>query len=145
MFQSDFDTIQQLNHTAHRLGIEWARLEPKQGEWDQDAIEHYHDVFRALKKRNIKIMLTLHHFTNPLWFSEQGGWEKKKNIKAFLRFVEFVAQEYHEYIDWWITINEPMVYLTEAYIFGHRPPQKISLWIAYRVYRTMACAPPPAS
>ncbi len=139
-FQDDFNIIKQLNHTAHRLGIEWARLEPKQGEWDQDAIEHYHDVFRALKKRNIKIMLTLHHFTNPAWFSEQGGWEKKKNIKAFVRFVEFVTREYHEYIDWWITINEPMVYLTEAYIFGHRPPQKVSLWSAYRVYRNMARA-----
>lgn len=139
-YEQDFDLIQKMNHTAHRLSIEWARIEPEEGVWNYEAVEHYHHVFRALKERNIKIMLTLHHFTNPAWLNRKGGWEKKHTAEYFARYVSFVAEQYKNVVDFWVTLNEPMVYVAESFIFGKRPPQKSSVWSAWRAYQTFALA-----
>ena len=61
-YEEDFDLIKKLNQNVHRLSIEWARIEPEEGQWDHEAVDHYRHVFEALQKRKIKIMLTLHHF-----------------------------------------------------------------------------------
>ncbi|MCH7591041.1 family 1 glycosylhydrolase, partial [PVC group bacterium] len=66
----------ELGHNAHRFSIEWARVEPREGKFDHKEIEHYHDVLRALRARNIEPFITLWHFTLPLWFSESGGFER---------------------------------------------------------------------
>lgn len=134
LFEQDFDLVKRLNQNAHRLSIEWSRLEPREGEWDKETIEHYRKVFKALKQRNIKIMLTLNHFTLPYWVAMEGGWKKTKNIKLFNRFVVKVVEEFGEYIDWWITINEPMVYIGMSYTSGAWPPQKKSYYYSLKVF-----------
>ncbi len=78
-YEEDFDLIKKLNQNAHRLSIEWSRIEPEEGKFNDAEIEHYKKVLKALKDRDIKVMLTLHHFTNPAWFAKKGGWE---NFKA---------------------------------------------------------------
>ena len=65
LFEQDFDLVKSLNHNAHRLSIEWSRIEPKEGEFSDEAIDHYIDVIKALRQRGIEPMVTLHHFTNP--------------------------------------------------------------------------------
>ena len=69
LYEQDFDLVKSLNHNAHRLSIEWSRIEPKEGEFSEEAIAHYIDVIKALRSRGIEPMVTLHHFTNPIWFS----------------------------------------------------------------------------
>jgi len=122
-YEEDFDLAQSMNHNTHRLGIEWARIEPKEGEWSEEAIMHYRDVLKSLKKRKIKVMLTLNHFTLPQWVAEQGGWEKRKTVRRFNRYVKKVSSEYSEYVDFWITLNEPVVYMSMSYLAGVWPPK----------------------
>lgn len=115
-YQEDFDLIKSLNHNAHRLSIEWARIEPKEGEFDHHEIEHYVKLLKYLKSLNIKVMLTLWHFTLPKWVADLGGWENGKTVQFFERFVKRIIPEISEFVDMWITLNEPGVYVYEAYI-----------------------------
>lgn len=132
-YEEDFDLAKQLNHNAIRIGVEWARIEPKEGEFNQDTIEHYKKMLAAAKARNLKIFLTLHHYTLPIWFAEKGGFEKKENIDFFIRYVTEVANSLGEYVDFWITINEPRVYTYFSYISGAFPPNRKSFWQARQV------------
>ncbi len=140
MYEKDFDLIKAMNNNAHRLSIEWSRLEPEEGRWNEEEIEHYRKVFQALHKRDIKIMLTLHHFTVPLWFAMKGGFEKTRNVKYFIRFVKKVAEEYGDMIDFWITINEPGVYIYQGWEVAEWPPFKKNKFTAGRVYLNLALA-----
>jgi len=126
LYEKDFDLIKQLNHNAHRLSIEWSRIEPKIGEFDTSEIEHYKKVLKALKDRKVTVMLTLWHFTLPKWVADLGGWENGKTIEFFERFVRRIAPEVSPFVDMWITINEPGVYIYEGYIKREWPPAKKS-------------------
>ncbi len=139
-YEADFDLIKQLNHNSHRLSIEWSRIEPKEGEFDTSEIEHYIKVFKRLKSLNIKVMLTLWHFSLPKWVAEKGGWENGKTAGYFERFVKRIAPELAPYVDFWITINEPEVYVYQAYITAQWPPQKKSFWGKIKVYLNLASA-----
>jgi len=123
LYQQDFDLIKSLNHNAHRLSIEWSRIEPKEGEFSQEALQHYIDVIAALRSRNIEPMVTLHHFTNPIWLSAKGGWADQGCIKYFLRYCDFVVRALGPQVHFWFTINEPTIYLSHAFLWGMWPPQ----------------------
>lgn len=130
LYRTDFDLAKSLNHNAHRLSIEWSRVEPRQGEFSEKEISHYKDVILSLRQRNLEPIVTLHHFTNPLWFSALGGWKNKKAQSYFLPYIEKVVDALGPDVHYWITINEPMVYIYHAYILGIWPPQEKSLSLA---------------
>jgi len=125
-YEQDFDLISQLNHNAHRLSIEWSRIEPKEGQFDQAEIEHYVKVLKKLKSLNLTVMLTLWHFTLPKWVADIGGWENRQTIKYFDRFVRRVVPKISLYVDLWVTINEPGVYIYETYVAKEWPHSKKS-------------------
>lgn len=140
-YKEDFDIAQsQLHNNAHRLSLEWSRLEPEEGVWNEPEFQHYREVLKDLKARGMTVMLTLHHFTNPQWLAEKGGWEKRHVIKYFTRYVQKVCNELGEHVDLWITINEPLVYVTQGYVFVEWPPQKKSRIKAAHVYWHMTRA-----
>lgn len=85
-------------------------------------------------------MMTLFHFSLPVWFAEMGGFEKRRNIKYFIRFVEKVMNELGHDVKYIITINEPQVYVSESYIRQEWPPAKSSRWLAWRVLRNLISA-----
>lgn len=126
-YEEDFDLAQQLNLNSLRISIEWSRVEPREGEWDEAAIEHYKEVLMALKRRGIEPFVTLWHWTMPIWFVEKGAFERRTNIKYFLRFTEKIAIELKAHVNYIITINEPNVYVGLGYRAGVWPPQKRSL------------------
>ncbi|MDD5730888.1 MAG: family 1 glycosylhydrolase, partial [Candidatus Omnitrophica bacterium] len=68
-----------------------------------------------------------HHFTNPVWLAKAGGWEKKRSASYFKRYCDFVVRALAKHVRYWITINEPTIYISHAYLFGAWPPQKKSL------------------
>src|SRR5690349_1441815 len=74
LYEEDFKLAKELGHNTHRLSIEWARIEPYEGQFNQEAIDHYKKVLKSLKDKGFTVMLTLWHFTNPDWFSKKGGW-----------------------------------------------------------------------
>ncbi len=83
-FEKDLNCLKELNCSAYRLGVEWARIEPQKGKYDLDAIKQYKKILQNLKNNNIKVVLTLWHWTNPLWLAEEGGWENKKLLDILL-------------------------------------------------------------
>lgn len=123
-YEEDFDIAKRLGHNAHRFSIEWARIEPKEGKFDENEIEHYRRVIRALRDRNIEPFITLWHFTLPLWFSESGGFERKDASEIFARYCAFVVKHLKEDCIYFSTINEPNVYATHGYLYGAWPPFK---------------------
>jgi beta-glucosidase len=139
-FREDFDIVKDLNFSAFRFGIEWARLEPVDGQWDEEAVEHYRTYIRELKKRRIEPFLNIWHWTVPTWFADKGGFKKKANLKYFNRFVQKLADEYGHEITYVITLNEPNVYTTFGYTTGEWPPQEKSMWSFFTVYRNLTKA-----
>lgn len=139
-FREDLDLAQSLHHNAHRFSVEWARIEPEEGKWNLDAIAHYREVLEALRERNIEPIVTLHHFTNPLWFAQRGGWANKYAVHAFERYVTFVAEHLGDLAQWWVTINEPKVIAIHGYLVGDWPPQKQNPYLALRVFHRLAHA-----
>jgi beta-glucosidase len=139
-YEQDFDLAKSLNHNAHRLSIEWSRIEPVEGEFSDKEIKHYIDVITALKRRNIVPVVTLHHFTNPVWFAQKGSWVNKKSIERFLRYSDFVVRALAPHVHYWITINEPTIYLSHSFLFGTWPPQSKSYMQSKKVHDHLAWA-----
>ena len=132
-YEEDFDLLKALNQTAFRFSIEWSRVEPKEGEFALKELEHYRNVLLALKKRKIKAMVTLHHFTTPSWMAQRGGWTNKKIIPYFKRFTKTIFNEYQDLVDYWVIINEPLVYSLMSYVKGWWPPKKKNPFLALKV------------
>jgi len=128
LYRQDFDLVQNLNHNAHRLSIEWSRIEPQEGKFSHEALQHYVDVIKALRARGIEPMVTLHHFTNPIWLSASGGWVDRRCVGRFLRYCDVVTRALSPYVHFWFTINEPTIYFSHAYLWGMWPPQAKSLF-----------------
>lgn len=140
LYEQDFDLLEKMNMNAFRFSIEWSRVEPQEGAWNVEAIEHYKQYVNELKRRNIEPVVTLFHFTLPVWFSEMGGFEKRRNVKYFTRFSEKIIRELGINVRYVITINEPEIYTIESYLGGHWPPNKMSKWTTYRVLSNLAHA-----
>lgn len=132
-YEGDFDLAKDLGHNAHRFSVEWARIEPEEGKFDRDAIEHYRNVLKALNARNITPLITLWHFTLPLWFAEKGGFERKDAPEIFARYCAFVVQELGDLCNHFSTINEPSVVASNGWLRGSWPPFKrfaLTDWVA---------------
>ncbi len=139
-FEEDFDLAKAMNNNAHRFSIEWARIEPEQGKFDQKEIEHYRKIILALKERNLEPFVTLYHWTLPIWFIEKGHWLNKENPKYFWRFVEKVVSEYKDLVKFWITLNEPNIYTTHSFLRGIWPPFEKSFYKMQEVIKSLVTA-----
>jgi beta-glucosidase len=115
-FAEDFDLVKRLNLNAFRFGIEWSRLEPEEGKWDEEAIEHYRKYIEELKKRDIEPILNVWHWTVPVWFARMGGFKRYANLVYFDRFVQKIGEEYGHMLNYVITLNEPNNYSTMGYL-----------------------------
>ena len=135
--EEDLDRARQMGHNAHRLSVEWSRIEPQEGQWDVEAIARYREILTALHERGLEPMVTLHHFTNPLWLASKGGWTSKETVGLFDRFVARVVEELGDLVSLWCTLNEPHIYAVLGYLMGRWPPGRSSLRQALRVLRNM--------
>ncbi len=137
---SDIELLKQLGVKHYRMGLEWARIEPSPATFDTDAIEHYRDELTKLRAAGIKPLVTLHHFNNPLWFEDVGGFLYPNASSVFQRYLRHVVTSLGDLVDEWITINEPNIYGTHAYYFGEWPPGQKSLPATIKVFQSMAVA-----
>jgi len=136
-WKEDIDRAADTGQNAHRLSIEWSRIQPSLDRWDVDALERYRQILRELRERNITPMVTLHHFTDPLWLSELGGWETNAVVPLFGNFTRKVVETLKEYCSLWCTINEPNVYALNGYLRGIFPPGKSDLNLVIHVQANM--------
>lgn len=126
-WREDFDRAQEAGHNAHRLSIEWSRVQPVPDRWDEDALDHYREMVRGLRERGMTSLVTLHHFSDPLWLAESGGWEAESVIQRFATYAAKVVEALRDYTNLWVTINEPNLYVTLGHLLGIWPPGKKSL------------------
>jgi len=133
LYEADFDLIKTLGHNAHRFSIEWARIEPKEGQFNYEAIEHYRKVLEALRIRHIEPFITIWHFTLPTWFSNSGGFERTDAPEIFARYSAFVVQNLSDLCHNFSTINEPNVYASHGWLYGAWPPFRRGqlLWLKF--------------
>jgi beta-glucosidase len=135
LFREDTDLLKETLIQTYRFGIEWSRIEPKPGEFRQDVLNRYREEISLLTEAGILPLLTLHHFTNPLWFEEMGGFENPDSVPIFLRFTEKVVSSFGDLVSEYITVNEPNVYSVGGFFFGNWPPGKKSFRSVLKVYR----------
>lgn len=138
-YKHDFEIARHLNFNSLRFGIEWSRLEPAEGQWDREAIEHYREYIKELKSQGLEPVMNIWHYSLPLWFAQKGGFKKRSNLKYFDRLVELCAREYGHMLKYVITINEPNVYATFGYLADERltgpwPPGERNVLSFSRVY-----------
>lgn len=137
-WREDADLMAQLGLQVYRFGVEWSRIEPEEGQFNEDALLHYRAEAEYLVSLGIRPLLTLHHFTNPLWFERMGAFENPECERYFLRFAETVVRAMGGAVSEYITINEPNVYATNGYFFGTWPPGKKSFAATRTVMTAMA-------
>ncbi|HBL16620.1 MAG: hypothetical protein A2X36_16830 [Elusimicrobia bacterium GWA2_69_24] len=131
----DIRCLRELGLGAYRFSVEWSRVEPRPGEYDEAALARYREQVRALAEAGIRPMVCLHHFSEPAWLYElePSGWTSPRCAGYFLRFVERVLAAFQGEVRDWLTFNEPMVWLLLGYGLGHFPPGLRSLFSLERV------------
>lgn len=123
-WQDDVDLLQRIGLNAYRFSVEWARIEPAPGQFDQQALDTYRRQIEALKEAGIEPLVTLHHFTNPLWLAERGGWANPDVIGRLGEYADRVGRRLGDLVRWWVTINEPSILALKSYIEGSWPPHR---------------------
>ncbi len=139
-WREDFDRAAETGQNALRLSIEWSRIQPKPDMWDEDALDHYRQMMQGLLDRGLFPLVTLHHFTDPLWVTEMGGWENAEIVPLFEAYTEKVVGALKGYVSTWCTINEPNVVAVMGSLLGEFPPGKNDLGTTFAAMENMARA-----
>jgi beta-glucosidase len=121
-FDEDFALLASLGQRAHRISLEWWRIEPEPGEWSRAALEHYRRVLGSLADHGLTAFVTLNHFTLPRWLAERGSWLAPGAVERFERYCERVAAELGDLMPYACTINEPQIVALFGYRQGDFPP-----------------------
>ena len=121
-WEEDFDRLRELGVNAYRFSMEWSRLQPERGRFDQAAMDRYESQVDRLLEHGIEPMLTLHHFTHPAWFHRDTPWHTPEALEAFDEFTSAVLRRVGDRIRWYVTFNEPLAWAVAAYGDGRFPP-----------------------
>ena len=136
-YKSDIELIKSLGVKHYRFSLEWSKIEPELGVFNDEALNHYSDVIDELLKNNIEPVITLHHFSHPIWFDKLGAFEKEKNISHLVSFCDKVFSHYSNRVKYWCTINEPGVVAIQGYFTGMFPPGETNGQKAGEVYKNL--------
>ncbi|ACL69240.1 glycoside hydrolase family 1 protein [Halothermothrix orenii] len=136
-YREDIELIKKLGLETYRMGLEWSRIEHQPGKFSKEGIEHYRDEITLLLENGVVPLVTLHHFSHPLWLVNKGGWGNKKVVDYFKRYTEYVVENLGDLVSDWITINEPNVFLYNGYVEGIWPPGKNNIFSMFRAMKNM--------
>jgi beta-glucosidase len=130
--EADLDRAAEMGTNAHRLSVEWSRIEPEPSAFDTAALDRYRQILQAMHDRDIEPMVTLHHFSNPLWLVEKGDFNSDLVVDYFRRYTDRVVSALGDLVPKWITLNEPVVYVVLRYLEAVFPPPQRRSWPAAR-------------
>jgi beta-glucosidase len=128
------DTLKKAGLNSFRMSLEWARIEPQEGVFDQEALDRYKQICKDFHDAGISLFVTLHHYTEPLWFSDTdydhgqditpglGGFSKLENVHYFARYAAKVVEVLHPYVHRWATFNNLTSFAVKGYHTGALPP-----------------------
>lgn len=139
-WQDDTALMSELGIQTYRMSVEWARIEPEVGRFDDAVLQRYRDELAAVVAAGIRPLVTLHHFTNPRWLQRMGEWANPRAVDLFCRFAGVVVDALGDLVSDWCTINEPNVYATQAHLFNEAPPGRASWRNVRDVLRHMGLA-----
>lgn len=139
-YKRDIELMKDMKIQIYRFSLEWSRIEPQEGKFDQKVMDRYIEEIKLLKSYNIQPLITLHHFSNPIWFDQIGGWLKRKNVQKFIEFVKFVALNLRYYCHEYCTINEPNVYAVNCFLFGEWLNQEKNFFHMQKVLKNLCVA-----
>lgn len=106
LYKEDVELLKSLGHQAYRFSIPWSRIEPEEGKFCQEAVDHYIDLLRLLKEAGIKTFVTVSHGSDPAWFWDKGGFGDRNALHYFERYVDFIVPKLEKNVDYWMTVNE---------------------------------------
>ncbi len=115
-YEEDIKMMAEAGLNAYRFSIEWARIEPEQGKFDEKEIEHYRKVLECCRANGIEPIVTMMHFTSPVWLIQNGGWESEKTVEAFADYCGYVVRQLGNLMHYVVTINEANMGLQVAAI-----------------------------
>ena len=125
-FEEDIALMARAGLNAYRFSIEWARIEPEEGKFDEREIDHYRRVIACCREHNIEPVVTMHHFSSPVWLIRKGGWEAETTPADFARYVAYVVERLGSEINYICTINEANMGLQVAQVAKHIMQQMMS-------------------
>ncbi len=131
-YEEDFDILEELHLNTYRFSIEWSKIEPEEGIFDQEAIDHYKKVITSLRHRGIEPFVTLWHFWLPVWIAESGGVLSPEFPDRFARYAERISKEFGDSVTFYVTINEPDIYSSLSFLLGFWPPERKSIFLHFR-------------
>ena len=137
-WKEDIDIAAGLGLETLRFSVEWARIQPEEGVIDREAVARYREEIEYMKQRGIRPLLTVHHFTDPVWFSRKGGFLKPANVRYFLKYTGIVVNSFGDLVSDYVTFNEPNVYALMGYTGRGFPPGRSDIREARRVLSVMA-------
>lgn len=137
-WEEDTELMAAMGISHYRFSVEWARLCPTPHTVDEEAVARYRAELTLLNEKGIRPLLTIHHFSNPLWFENSGGFENRENLSHYLALVRLCVTRFGDLCNEYITINEPNVYAVNSFFFGEWPPAKRSLTATLRVMENLA-------
>ena len=105
-YEDDIKLLADAGLNAYRFSVEWARIEPEEGRFDENAVAHYRDVIRCCRSNGVEPIVTLHHFTSPAWLIRKGGWEADGTVEYFRRYASYIAESLGSDLSYICTINE---------------------------------------
>jgi beta-glucosidase len=132
-FAQDWQLAAGSGQNAIRFSIEWSRIEPAPGEFSAEALDHYREVIGAANDLGLTSVVSLHHFTNPLWFARSGGWTRDESVELFERYVRRVATALGDLMPIVNPINEPQSIVQGGYLLATDPPRRSDVNLAHRV------------
>src|SRR5919197_821383 len=132
-FAEDWRLVADSGQQAVRFSIEWARIEPSPGEFSTSELDHYREVIGSARDLGLKTFVTLHHFTNPIWFAREGGWTAGESVQRFELYATRVADALGDLLEVVNTINEPQIVAVVGDALGYFPPRVTDLTVAHRV------------
>lgn len=132
--------LQEVGFKDYRFSVDWSSIEPKQGQYDDIAIEHYKTLCKKLQEAGIEPLITLHHFNLPTWFADIGEFEKEENIQYFVDFSAKIYEALSPYVKEVTTINEPTLFVFQGYCRKEFPPFKSDLNLAGLVLKHLMMA-----
>lgn len=136
-YKEDIDLAKSLGFNTFRFSISWEKVEPKASEFSEMALQHYQDVCEYMVQKGIKPVITLHHYADPCWFADMGGFEKEANIKYFVGFCEQVFKRLNKYSPLFFTFNTFEGYAMPGYSQGTKPPFKKDMGLAIEVLKNL--------
>lgn len=110
-YREDVQLAKEMGVNTFRIGINWARVEPRKGQFDETELAYYDDLIRAMKEAGIAPLITLDHFVYPGWVADQGAWTNPQTVADFVAFSRLIAERHHRDVKLWLTFNEAAFFM----------------------------------